>query len=512
MATQALGNVLILYRGTYDPAAVYQNGHVAAYGGDTYLCVSRAGVQGVPPVANGTVNSAYWVLSGDNSATRAAAAAAGTAAAAANTAAVAANAAAAGIGPLMVTNLLTRGNFDNGVEGWTGTNATLTAANNILRVEATGSGEHYAQASIPSIAAGHIYYMRALVSGILAGTARIKLYNKKTDGNYEAAVSSTLLGGESGGLSLTLLASSVYSSPAMLVRLLLNDGTANANEASFSCVSVLDLTAAFGAGREPTAAVMDALIARWPSSYFSGTVNLAPQDKMLNTIAGIKRQLDERTGYGVASGLAVTAQETPGMTVAVAAGVCYEADGMRYTVPAVSAMVIAAADAANPRIDAIYEHRGGAYSMAGTAAATPVAPTIPSDGLLLAWVNVAAGVTAITSAMIVPKKKTLLGEDWITPTLLNGWTAYDAALYPIGYCKDACGIVHIRGLFKDGAANSMAFTLPVGYRPNRTLLLGHRSASAMTLPLILYSGNVCPSQITYASYASLDGVSFKADQ
>ena len=86
MVTQTLGPVAIVYRGAYGASVSYRNGHVATYGGDTYLCISRTEIQGVPPMVNGTVNTAYWALSSDNSASRAAAAAATTAAAAADAA------------------------------------------------------------------------------------------------------------------------------------------------------------------------------------------------------------------------------------------------------------------------------------------------------------------------------------------------------------------------------------------------------------------------------------------
>jgi hypothetical protein len=354
--------------------------------------------------------------------------------------------------------------------------------------------------------------LRALVSGVLIGTtAKLRMSSKKADGIYEGAISVALLSGESGGLSMIFPITSVYTSPVVYVRLALNDGTANGNEASFSSVVLLDLTAAFGAGCEPTAAQMDAFLARWPNSFFSGTANIAPQDKTLNTLVEVKRQLDERTGYGVASGLAITAQSTPNMTVAIAAGVCYEANGMRYAVTAVSAQAITASDATNPRIDAIYEHRGGAYYLAGTAVASPVPPTIPSDGLLLAWVSVAAGVTAITSAMITSKKKTLNGEDWITPTLLNGATAS----IPVAYRKDMDGTVHLRGIVTSPTLGVDIFVLPAGYRPNTdemwfVTFAGTASIANISKPRIMSGGSV--RIYYYGTSVSLAGISFKADQ
>ena len=56
-------------------------------------------------------------------------------------------------------------------------------------------------------------------------------------------------------------------------------------------------------------------------------------------------------------------------------------------------------------------------------------------------------------------------EDWITPTLLNGWTNPSASIYgSAGYYKDEVGIVHLRG-YLSGGVSGVVFELPVGYRP-----------------------------------------------
>ena len=60
------------------------------------------------------------------------------------------------------------------------------------------------------------------------------------------------------------------------------------------------------------------------------------------------------------------------------------------------------------------------------------------------------------------------GTSWTIPTYQNGWTSYDTTFSPARYMIES-GIVHLDGLIKSGtvsgAANSIAFTLPVGYRP-----------------------------------------------
>ena len=57
-------------------------------------------------------------------------------------------------------------------------------------------------------------------------------------------------------------------------------------------------------------------------------------------------------------------------------------------------------------------------------------------------------------------------EAWITPTLLNGWTATSG--FSIGYMKDTLGFVHIRGAVTGGNVGLSILQLPVGYRPPQT--------------------------------------------
>jgi hypothetical protein len=54
----------------------------------------------------------------------------------------------------------------------------------------------------------------------------------------------------------------------------------------------------------------------------------------------------------------------------------------------------------------------------------------------------------------------------------NGWVNYSATkttYETAGFCKDMCGIVHVKGFVKSGAGT--VFTLPKGYRPARTQLM-----------------------------------------
>lgn len=107
----------------------------------------------------------------------------------------------------------------------------------------------------------------------------------------------------------------------------------------------------------------------------------------------------------------------------------------------------------------------------------------------------------------------LTAGSWITPTFVNSWVQYDTA-HPVGYYKDACGIVHLRGRVSGGTAATVAFTLPSGYRPSALV-------SSITFPVIqnsdlllralLGSGNITPTLAAYNTYVSLDSISFRAE-
>ena len=107
-------------------------------------------------------------------------------------------------------------------------------------------------------------------------------------------------------------------------------------------------------------------------------------------------------GNGVLDGLAVSENGAGAdMSVDVAAGNCM-ISGTKYTESSVTNLAISAADATYDRKDlVVYDSSAGDPAVVtGTAAATPVPPDIPSSDILLAIVNVAAGVTQITNADI----------------------------------------------------------------------------------------------------------------
>lgn len=120
---------------------------------------------------------------------------------------------------------------------------------------------------------------------------------------------------------------------------------------------------------------------------------------------------DPAMGTYVKSGGVVTAQGVPNMSVAFAASVDYS-QGFRFPVAASASLAIAAADATNPRLDAVVVTATGVLAVrTGVAAAFTSSPaSVPKPATMLlgdvmhAQVFVPAGATAINAANIKDRR------------------------------------------------------------------------------------------------------------
>lgn len=124
------------------------------------------------------------------------------------------------------------------------------------------------------------------------------------------------------------------------------------------------------------------------------------------------------------------------------------------------------------------------------------------------WFNGNASVTDILRCLIA-EKASKTQEDWITPTLINGWANN---LFPVGYYKDSTGIVHLCGRVNNGILGTAAFTLPAGYRPKSGMTRGFPCLTAdLTHGRVNVepSGNVVIS--AYSAYIYLDSITFRAE-
>jgi hypothetical protein len=131
--------------------------------------------------------------------------------------------------------------------------------------------------------------------------------------------------------------------------------------------------------------------------------------------------------------------------------------------------------------------------------------------LLLQFRN---GTAWNTVQAIDPTGRLLVQQAWQTPTLLNSWVNYGAPYANAGYYRDAAGIVRLGGVLKTGTNGTAAFVLPAGYRPAATRYCPAIFSAGAGLVSIDRFGNVAPTNAggTGATLASLDGVSFRAEQ
>ena len=100
-------------------------------------------------------------------------------------------------------------------------------------------------------------------------------------------------------------------------------------------------------------------------------------------------------------------------------------------------------------------------------------------------------------------------EAWQAPAFENGWGNFGGIHATAGYWKDPHGVVHLRGLVKDGVIGAAICTLPAGYRPIAYEIFGVISNGALGRLDVNTSGAV---QATAGSnvYLSLAGITFRA--
>jgi len=113
-----------------------------------------------------------------------------------------------------------------------------------------------------------------------------------------------------------------------------------------------------------------------------------------------------------------------------------------------------------------------------------------------------------------------IGSGSGAPAFQNSWVNYDSGASGnqfAAFMRDAAGIVHVRGLIKSGANNTIPFTFPEGFRP---ALAPGSSSGYIRLPiicgalfgfaLVAHTGTI---QVTGGdvTWVDLAGISFPAE-
>lgn len=97
--------------------------------------------------------------------------------------------------------------------------------------------------------------------------------------------------------------------------------------------------------------------------------------------------------------------------------------------------------------------------------------------------------------------------NWTDLTLQNSWVAYGGMYVPPQVTKTSDGVVHLRGLVRNGTATGVITTLPEGFRPNQRILTTIASADNYARLDIHTNGNVVMASGSN-TWASLSGISF----
>jgi len=123
--------------------------------------------------------------------------------------------------------------------------------------------------------------------------------------------------------------------------------------------------------------------------------------------------------------------------------------------------------------------------------------------------KVGIGTTNPDRKLVVRGGETSLQQEkWQTPTFQNGWQNYLTEHNYAAYFKDSLGVIHLRGLVKNGSGT--IFTLPEGYRPPRRELFGVATYPDVMGRIDIFSDGQVYMVSGNSLWISLDGITFKA--
>lgn len=144
-------------------------------------------------------------------------------------------------------------------------------------------------------------------------------------------------------------------------------------------------------------------------------------------------------------------------------------------------------------------------AVTGSNQRTPYALVFMKGGVAVEAASTYKGTNAHLNA--VSCKLPINRDQWRNAVLINNWVRWDNTYNPAQYFKDSKGLVSLRGLVKSGAAGSVIFTLPEGYRPNYRQLHVVCASDAVGRVDILSNGQVVHISGS-TGWVSLDSISF----
>lgn len=102
--------------------------------------------------------------------------------------------------------------------------------------------------------------------------------------------------------------------------------------------------------------------------------------------------------------------------------------------------------------------------------------------------------------------------DWTEPEPINKWVTYSNGYSKFGYLKDSSGIVHLKGLVKNGDVKKPVFVLPEGFRPLKNQIYTVMSNEKPARLDVAADGQIIGRTGIHLGWVSLSGITFKAEK
>ncbi|ALA44788.1 hypothetical protein ABE82_07510 [Paenibacillus peoriae] len=171
----------------------------------------------------------------------------------------------------------------------------------------------------------------------------------------------------------------------------------------------------------------------------------------------------------------------------------------------------------NVYIDQLYTYAPDkSYSVTYLMAAT--SPIVPFTGSYAAnektlLADLVDGVQQANTRLSVVENKKADKDNpaWLAPTLVNGATNTSSSEQAIQYTRSNDGYVTLRGVLNVSALNTMAFRLPAGYRPLKSMRFVVSANQAFGQFLVGASGD-CFLSSGSLTVIDLSGIVFQAEQ
>lgn len=169
-----------------------------------------------------------------------------------------------------MTNKVSNGDMSNGTTGWQHYSnfSTESIVSGELKSLRDANRPYVGTISTWAIPTGRKIYVAFKAYANRSGTSHVELFG--TFGSNNAATFDVSLTTSAQRFS-RVVTTSTYTATGVAFDVQL---TSSGDYIMLDNVLVIDLTAEFGAGNEPSAATMDAALANLPNSWFDGTQNI----------------------------------------------------------------------------------------------------------------------------------------------------------------------------------------------------------------------------------------------